>query len=297
VKRVATHPGGFHADDVFAMAALELVFGELEIVRTRDAGEQAAADIRVDVGGRCDPSTGDFDHHQRGGAGARPNGVPYAAFGLVWREFGAALAGSEQAAAAIDERLVQGVDANDIGYELIKPLVDRVRPMSVSGVIAGMNPAWDEELTPAEEDQRFAAAVTLARGILRREIAGAKAFARAQGIVREAIAAATDPRLIELPRSLPWRELVVREAPEALLVIYPKPDGWAMQAVPVAADSFTNRLDLPAAWAGLSGDALVEATGVPDAIFAHAARFYASAGSREGILALAALALDGAAAA
>ena len=34
------------------------------------------------------------------------------------------------------------------------------------------------------------------------------------------------------------------------------------------------------------GDQLVAATGVPDAIFCHAAGFYASAASREGIRAL-----------
>jgi len=80
-------------------------------------------------------------------------------------------------------------------------------------------------------------------------------------------------------------------APEALLVVYPKSDGWGMQAVPKALGEFANRRDLPAAWAGLSGEDLAAATGVPDAVFAHGARFYASAGSRDGILALARLAL------
>jgi uncharacterized UPF0160 family protein len=61
--------------------------------------------------------------------------------------------------------------------------------------------------------------------------------------------------------------------------------------VPVEAGSFENRLDLPEDWAGLDGDALAAATGVDDAMFAHAARFYASAGSREGIAALARLAM------
>src|SRR5688500_6268439 len=164
--QVATHPGNFHADDVFAIAVLELVHGELEIVRTRDAEAQAAADLRVDVGGRHDPATGDFDHHQKGGAGERANGLHYASFGLVWREHGGALAGSAEAAAAIDERLVCGVDANDVGQTLVEPLVGDIRPMSVSGVIAALNPSWDEALTPAEEDERFARAVDLARGVL-----------------------------------------------------------------------------------------------------------------------------------
>ena len=58
------------------------------------------------MGGRSDPATGDFDHHQKGGAGERENGIRYASFGLVWREHGEALAGGAEAAAAIDERLV-----------------------------------------------------------------------------------------------------------------------------------------------------------------------------------------------
>src|SRR5215207_9719266 len=272
---VATHPGNFHADDVFAVAVLELVHGPLEVLRTRDAERQAAADLRVDVGGSHDPETGDFDHHQKGGAGERANGIRYASFGLVWREHGEALAGSAEAAAAVDERLVCGVDANDVGQTLVEPLVGDIRPMSVSGVIAALNPGWDEALPPDEEDARFAQAVALARGMLERELAGAAAIRRAE-----------DPRVIELDSNMPWREAVVTGAPEALFVIYPKSDGWGSQAVPRELGSFENRLSFPADWRGRSGEELVAATGVEDAIFCHAAGFYASAGSREGIVAL-----------
>jgi len=291
--RVATHPGTFHADDVFAVAVLALADGPVDVVRTRDAEVQAACDVRIDVGGRWDPATGDFDHHQKGGAGERPNGIRYASFGLVWREHGERLAGGADAARAIDERLVQGVDANDTGQTISEPLVGDIRPMTVSGVVAAMNPAWDEELEPAEEDARFGEAVLLATRILERELAGAAAFARAQALVRDAIGRAEDPRLIELDRNMPWRDAVVTGAPEALYVMYPKTDGWGMQAVPRELGAFANRRDLPAAWAGLSGDDLVAVTGVPDAMFCHSARFYVSAGSRDGIERLARLALAG----
>jgi uncharacterized UPF0160 family protein len=284
--QVATHPGNFHADDVFAVAALELVHGPLEVVRTRDADRQAAADIRVDVGGHSDPATGNFDHHQKGGAGERENGIRYASFGLVWREHGEALAGSAEAAAAIDERLVCGVDANDVGQTLVEPLVGDIRPMSVSGVIAALNPSWDEALSPEEEDARFGQAVDLARGMLERELAGAAAFARARDLVAAAIRRAEDPRVIELDSNMPWREAVVTSAPEALFVVYPKSDGWGSQAVPRELGSFENRRSFPAEWRGRSGEELAAATGVEDAIFCHAAGFYASAGSREGIVAL-----------
>jgi uncharacterized UPF0160 family protein len=289
--QVATHPDNFHADDVFAVAVLGLVHGPLDVVRTRDPERQRAADLRVDVGGRDDPATGDFDHHQKGGAGARPNGIRYASFGLVWREHGAALAGGPEAAAAIDERLVQGVDANDTGQTITEPLVDGIRPMTVSGVVAALNPAWDEELAPEQEDARFAQAVELATGIVQREVAGAAALHRAQRLVHDAIARAEDPRVIELDANIPWREPVVTGAPDALYVMYPKSDGWGMQAVPRAPGEFANRKDLPAEWAGRSGDDLAAVTGVPDAIFCHPARFYCSAGSRAGISALLAQAL------
>jgi uncharacterized UPF0160 family protein len=290
---VATHSGGFHADDVFAIAVLRLALGDLEIVRTRDPERQAAADLRVDVGGRDDPATGDFDHHQRGGAGERPNGIRYASFGLVWRAHGEALAGSPEAAAAIDELLVQGVDANDTGQTIVESLVGDVRPMSVSGVVAAMNPPWDEDLTPEQEDARFEEAVTLATGILERAIAGAGAWQRARSLVLAAIERADDPRIVELDRNMPWREPLVTVAPDARFVVYPKKDGWAINTVPKElGGGFTNRLDLPEEWAGLTGEELAAASGVPDAIFAHPARFYASAGSRDGALALARLALE-----
>ncbi len=289
---VATHPGSFHADDVFAVATLRLALGPFELVRTRDRARQAEADLRLDVGGASDPATGDFDHHQKGGAGERPNGVRYATFGLVWREHGVALAGSAEAARAIDERLVQGVDANDTGQTIATSLVGDVRAMSVSGLVGAMNPAWDEPLSPAQEDARFAEAVAFAQGVLERELAGAAAFARARQLVRDAIARAADPRVIELDRNMPWREPVLTQAPEALFVVYPKSDGWGLQAVPRELGAFANRRDLPAGWAGLSDEALAAATGVPDARFAHSSRFYAAAGSREGVLALVALALE-----
>jgi uncharacterized UPF0160 family protein len=287
---VATHPGNFHADDVFAVAVLRLALGPVQLVRTRDEDRIAAADVRIDVGGRSDPATGDFDHHQRGGAGERPNGIRLASFGLVWRAYGEQLAGDAEAAQAIDERLVQGVDANDTGQTIVKSLVGDVRSMTVSGVVAAMNPAWDEALTGEEEDARFEQAVALATGILEREIGGARAFRRAQDLVRAAIARADDPRIVELDRNMPWREAVVTGAPDALFVLYPKTDGWALQAVPKELGAFANRRNLPAAWAGHSGDDLAAVTGVPDAVFAHTAGFYASARSREGILALAHLA-------
>ncbi len=63
--RAATHDGTFHADEVFAIAALGMLGEPLEVVRTRKPDELSAADLRVDVGFKYDPAAGNFDHHQR----------------------------------------------------------------------------------------------------------------------------------------------------------------------------------------------------------------------------------------
>ena len=291
---VATHDGSFHADEVFAVAALRLLGGPLEVVRTRDREVLASADLRVDVGFRHDPLTGDFDHHQRDFDGIRENGIRYASFGLIWREYGVRVCdGDQEVADAVDVSLVQGVDANDTGQHLTESVVEGVYPLTVNGVIGGFNARWDEALTPEQERLRFDEAVDLARGILAREVLSAASGRRSARIVQDAIAAATDPRLIEIPVNAPWKQVLVPAAPDALYIIYPKRQGFGLEAVPRELGSFENRRDLPADWGGREGADLVAVTGVPDALFCHAKRFLAVASSRDGIEQLARLALAG----
>jgi uncharacterized UPF0160 family protein len=252
----------------------------------------ARADIRVDVGFRHDPATGDYDHHQREFDAVRANGIRYASFGLIWREFGVRVCeGDDEVADAVDASLVQGVDANDTGQPLTESLVQGVYPLTVNGVIGALNPRWDETLMPEQERLRFDEAVSLARGILAREVLSAASGRRSTRLVEEAIAAATDPRLIELPVNAPWKQVLVPAAPDALYVIYPKRQGFGMEAVPRELGSFENRRDLPAAWGGLEDADLVAVTGVADALFCHAKRFLVVAASHAGIEQLAQLAL------
>lgn len=291
---IATHSGSFHADEVFAIAALGLLGDSVEVVRTRDPDALARADLRVDVGFRHDASTGDFDHHQRGFDAARDNSVCYAAFGLVWREFGLRICdGDQEVADVVDQTLVQSVDANDAGQQLTQSLIDGVQPMTVNGIIGGFNARWDEALSPEQERDRFDAAVLLAQGIIVREVASAASGRRSERLVREAIAEAVDPRVVELPVNSPWKQVLVPEAADALFVIYPKRQGFGLEAVPRQLGSFENRRDLPAAWGGLEGSDLVAATGVEDALFCHTKRFLAVARSYAAIRRLAELALAG----
>jgi uncharacterized UPF0160 family protein len=290
--RVATHDGSFHADEVFAIAALELLGEPVEVVRTRDRELLSSADLRVDVGFSDDADAGDFDHHQRGFEAVRDNGVRYASFGLVWRRFGEQVCGDADVARAVDDVLVAPVDAQDVGQQVTASLIEGVRPMTVSGVVAGYNARWDESLSADEERACFDAAVAFARGVLQREIASAAAGRRAVAVVRDGIAGAADPRVVVLAENVPFKQVVVTEAPEALFVVYPKRQGFGVEAVPRELGTFANRRDLPEAWAGLEGEALQAVSGVQDAVFCHVKRFLAVARSREGALELARLALQ-----
>ena len=63
MNTLVTHNGIFHADEIFAIAALRAAGYKFEILRSRDPKVIGAADIVVDVGGIYDPDSMRFDHH------------------------------------------------------------------------------------------------------------------------------------------------------------------------------------------------------------------------------------------
>jgi len=63
MKTLITHNGIFHADEVFAIAALRAAGHDYEIVRSRNHEIIETADIVVDVGGVYNPAAFRFDHH------------------------------------------------------------------------------------------------------------------------------------------------------------------------------------------------------------------------------------------
>lgn len=260
-------------------------------MRTRDENVIVQADIVLDVGAIYDEAKHRFDHHQIGGAGERKNKVPYASFGLLWRKYGRALAGSAEAAVHIDRTLVQNIDGLDNGINLITSTVDGVVPYTVSSVVAAFNPTWKEGAQ--KQDEYFMKAVALAKAILSREITHAKDYVEGGLTVIKTYQAAEDKRLIILDRRYEFQEFLTA-FPEPLYAIYPDKgsESWHVGTVRVKPAEFTNRKDFPKAWAGKCDTDLQEITKVSDAIFCHNKLFLAVAKSKEGAIQLARLALD-----
>ncbi|MCX6728991.1 MAG: MYG1 family protein [Candidatus Saccharibacteria bacterium] len=292
--KVAIHSGRFHSDEAFALATLKML-GPVDYVRTRDESVMQSCDMRVDVGRKYNPVTNDFDHHQPEGAGKRENGIPYDAFGLIWKEYGAKVCDSKEVAIMVDKRLVQVMDAIDSGFDLFEQKVDGVRPFGIDKAVDDLMPSWKSNPSPEQIDKAFESAIILASQVLENVINRARDRVDADNYVRNAIKNAADERLIILDQYAPWEEVVVKEAPNALFVVlpaWPSPeDDWALKAISVKLGSYENRKKLPANWAGKINSELAEVTGVKDAKFCHASRFLAIAKSKEGCLQLAELAL------
>lgn len=283
---IATHNGNFHADDIFATAALKKIHPSAKLIRTRDLDVIAQADIVIDVGGEYDPDKDRFDHHQRGGAGERENGIPFSSFGLVWQKYGLQICDDNQKVAdGLDSGIVSNIDAIDCGH------VEGVSEgISLSQTVQMFNPTWQED---KNFDECFDEAVKFASRVLDRFIASANGGVSAKAIVAKAIENAKDPRVIVLEQYTPWKRTVNALAPDALYMVYPSQTGqWRIQTVPVEPGSFENRKPLPQPWAGLSNEELQQATGIDDAMFCHNGLFIAGAESFESTMKMAVMALS-----
>ncbi len=291
-KTIVTHDGGFHADDVFACAALFLhLHGKAMVVRSRDAETIAQGDIVFDVGGEYDEARNRFDHHQPGGAGARENGIPYAAFGLVWKKFGVSVAGSADIAALVDEVLVQPIDAHDNGVALGTYADTPPFPYTLQKVVFAFEPSWNEPTRSL--DAAFAEAQAVASAVLLREIAHARDTLEGKRRVQTAYEAAADKRIIVLDAKYEWSALLM-EKPEPLFVVTPDrgaAGNWRAHTVCARANSFASRVSFPEAWAGKCNEELATISGVPDAVFCHNKLFTVAAKTKEGAVALAKKAL------
>jgi uncharacterized UPF0160 family protein len=265
IKNTAlTHGGKFHADDVFSAALLKVLNPDIKIIRTFEIPEYFDG-IVFDIG------FGKFDHHQKN-AEIRENGIPYAAFGLLWREFGRETllragcpeADAEEEALHFDERFVSYLDEDDnlgTGSE-------------IAGIIENFNPSWDSE-DPV--DTAFEEAVSFAGIVLKKRIDSVLGVNRAKGFVREALEKSKD-YIVILPKFAPWRSVLTPS--DAEFVIYPSQrGGYSAQAVP--SDSNDLKSSFPKDWAGRTEEELKKISGIPTLSFCHKGRFLISADTLE----------------
>lgn len=296
--RIVTHSGGYHADDVFAVATLALALeqdgAEYEVIRSRDDEVIASGDVVVDVGGEFDSARQRFDHHMKGGAGARENNIPYAAFGLVWQAYGERLASDPEVRARFDTKIVQPIDAIDNGVNITESLHEDIGPYTIHAVLGAFQPAWNEA---GDIDAAFARAVALAKELITRELVHISANLTAETLIKNAYEAATDKRVIILEDTIERAVIVgtLTQFSEPLIAVYPHKGGdWHVVTCRDRMDSFEARLDFPAEWGGLTGKELESASNITGATFCHPKLFLCGATNKKAAIAIATAALEAA---
>ena len=295
-KICVTHNGTFHADDLFATAALSILNnGNIKIIRTRKPKEIEKGDYVYDVGGEYNADKNLFDHHQKSGAGSRENGIPYSSFGLVWDKYGETICGNREVANLIDKKIVCPIDAVDNGFDISKSLIEGVRPYYADQVFLNNIPTWKED--NSNIDQIFEEQVALVCILLKREIKVASTDIEGKNIIMEAYENSFDRRIVilscDFPRYLFQQTLSI--LPEPTYLVYPSSHSttWKVEAISKSPDTMDSRKLLPESWWGYidNDERLKEITGVKDVMFCHRAGFLITALSKEGAIELAERAL------
>jgi uncharacterized UPF0160 family protein len=115
-------------------------------VRSRDKNIYKNADIIVDVGHVYDPDRSYFrPSSKKFFTLKRKSGIPYASFGLAWKQYGKSLCGSSQTAEYIDSLIVQAIDADDNGIEIYKTKIEGVGFHTLSDIIESFVPRYVDD--------------------------------------------------------------------------------------------------------------------------------------------------------
>lgn len=266
--RAFTHGGKFHADDVFSAALLFYINPEITILRGNRVPDDFDG-IVFDIG------RGAYDHHQRDSR-VRENGVPYAAFGLLWEAVGAEILG-EELAEEFDEAFVQPLDHNDNTGE----------KNELANLIGNFNPTWDAQ---GGNDEAFFQAVSVAGMILENKFeryrGNERADRRVEEILEEHRQAVTsgksdseDAKILILPEFVPCQKRLSET--EIAFVIFPSNRGGYCIQPQKKEYSMNYKCSFPSSWLGLEGEELSLVTGLKSAAFCHKGGFLMTCGTLE----------------
>lgn len=203
-----THAGTFHADDVFSTALLKILNPNFNVKRGYDVPENFDG-IVYDIG------FGKYDHHQINNE-KRQNGVEYASFGKLWRDYGELILNKTECV-HFDHNFIEHLDLSDNTGE----------KDTLASVISSFNPLWDEQ---EKSDEYFNDAVNYAINILNKQFNKYKKNREAESYVLKAYNK-SNKEIVILDKYYPW--IKVLSATKAKYVIHPSNrGGYIVQCVP-----------------------------------------------------------------
>ncbi|CAG0903346.1 unnamed protein product [Darwinula stevensoni] len=171
IPKIGTHNGTFHCDEALACFQLKLLpeYHNAEIVRSRDESVLSTCDVVVDVGGKHDPESLRFDHHQKsftaGLSTLRPGKkwtTRLSSAGLVFNHFGHRIISQVLDCPVEDprveiifdkvyENLIEEIDAMDNGVDICEGTPRYRITTNLSSRVRRLNPPWTDKDTNTDD--------------------------------------------------------------------------------------------------------------------------------------------------
>jgi uncharacterized UPF0160 family protein len=294
--QLLTHSGSFHPDDIFSTALLNIYFKnkepktKLKHKRSIKPEDIEKADIVYDIGLIYNPKKLRFDHHQNDKNLTRPNGIPYAAFGLVFKHFGIdliSLISSEKNKKVLKEifdivekKLVQHIDAIDNGQSTYTQNFKGVDVFTVDNYYIMCRTTVDD--TSKSMDKKFFELVKFSENIIENVLNYAISTQKEQQLAIKVYKKAKDKRVIICDR---FYNFNFNKFPEPLVMVYPDlRGGWSAKNVQAGEESYDARFYFPESWRGLVDAELEKACGVKAAKFCHKSGFLCVNETKEGLM-------------
>jgi uncharacterized UPF0160 family protein len=313
MKKIITHNGDFHADDVFAVATTEiylekqgLVLGkDFEIVRTgrdQDFSWVSEEDIIMDVGFIYSEEKNKFDHHQASFQKFHKiQNIPYASFGLVWDKFGLEICNNnEDAFSEIERKLVLQIDGVDNGVATSQGKYENIPPFTWDLLVRSFYTSIEDEefLDKFKLEEKFLEGFLKIKNIAKEFLLGM--IQRENGISKKKIELLeflkdekntliintknhNNVKILIIPKKWSWKyAYLLPENHNFHFVIYPDiKNDFRIHGLRKSFNDMAPRIMPPTEWLGKKEKDLEEISGINSFTFCHKGGFLMSGKSKE----------------
>ena len=278
--KVITHSGTFHADEVFAIALLKLIFkNKIEIIRTRD--DNINADLYIDVGGKFD-NIQYFDHHFKEFDQYHDveKKLPKSSFGLIWDKYAPQLIDNKNIINKVRIMFVIPIDAHDNNVRLCKYNETNYNSYTLSNVISSFNKKSEDE------NDQFLKALEFAEISLQNAIDYIKEQFDDEQIVKNIFdqQSNTNKSYIVLDKHYNYSNAIKDKKYSYIThLIFPEDNKWRAVCIK---DNITQKLKapFPMEWGGLFGNELESVSNIPGSVFCHRGLWIAVNHTQEGVI-------------
>jgi uncharacterized UPF0160 family protein len=307
MRKIITHDGVFHTDEVMAIAMLKLCVYIEEVIRTRDEETIKIAKnnedyIVLDVGGEFEPKLNNYDHHQASfWLKNIKSGILYSTAGLIWKDYGYACIHAivpdandyyqDRIYDKIYEDIISVIDAHDNGnFEARDRILDNNKnAINLTNIVSMFNPAWEDnddtatETHKQKEDKAFEEAVNVCMTIIKKYIEKAYGDLQAEEYVKKQFEKTNMyDEILVLDKFAPWKKALVEENKvlgdngyKFKVVVYPNKTNTQYIAEAVKGPDGVDKFLFPKHLRGQPKESLKTLTGCDSIEFVHRTGFLA----------------------